>query len=79
MKVLSIITTGRSDPTKATLPLHLAVNGSLEIGDEPVIVFAGDGTEYLAGDAIEQAEGLGFARMRELVAELREHEVPVYV
>ncbi len=30
MKVLDLRTTGASDPTKASLPLHIAANGSIE-------------------------------------------------
>jgi predicted peroxiredoxin len=79
MNVLSIILSGRSDPTRASVPLHLAANGSLEVGDEPVIVFAGDGTEYLAGDAIEQTQGVGVPPMRDLVEKLRTHGVAFYI
>jgi hypothetical protein len=32
MKVLYLATTGAGDPTKASLPLHIAGNGSVEAG-----------------------------------------------
>ncbi len=79
MLVLYMLTRGTADPTDASVPVHLAVNGTLEVGDQPNVVLAGDATEYLVGDAIEKAEGVGVPPMRELVAKLREHEVPVYV
>lgn len=79
MQVLSMIVTGTADPTRASLPLHLAANGSLEVGDEPVIILAGDGTEYLQGDAIEKAEGVGIPPMRDLVEKLKTNGVPFYV
>ncbi|MGH9027650.1 MAG: hypothetical protein ACRDWD_16270 [Acidimicrobiia bacterium] len=79
MKVLFVLTTGTADATKASLPFHLAANGSVEVGDEPHILLAGDGTEYLLGDALDSAQGVGVPPMRELVAKLRDHEVPVYV
>jgi predicted peroxiredoxin len=79
MLVLYMLTRGTADPTGASVPLHLAVNGTLEVGDQLNITFAGDSTEYLVGDAIEQAEGVGVPPMRELVAKLRDHEVPVFV
>jgi hypothetical protein len=44
-----------------------------------VVVLAGDATEYLLGDAIERTEGVGVPPMRELLAKLRDHEVPVFV
>ncbi|MBA2325180.1 MAG: hypothetical protein H0V95_00880 [Actinobacteria bacterium] len=79
MLVLYMITRGAADPTGASVPIHLAVNGTLEVGDQPSIALAGDATEYLVGDALEKAEGVGVPPMRDLVAKLRQHEVPVYV
>lgn len=79
MRPLFMILTGTADATRASVPLHLAANGSLEVGDQPIVILAGDGTGYLTGDAIERAEGVGVPPMRELLAKLREHEVPVYV
>jgi predicted peroxiredoxin len=79
MQILFNVLTGTKDATRASIPLHLAVNGSLEVGDQPVVLLAGDGTEYLVGDAIDHAEGIGLPAFRDLVAKLREHEVPVYV
>jgi hypothetical protein len=79
MRPLFMLLTGSGDPTRASIPLHLAANGSVEVGDQPVVVLAGDATEYLLGDAIERTEGVGVPPMRELLAKLRDHEVPVYV
>jgi predicted peroxiredoxin len=79
MRILYILTSGTADPTKASLPVHLAVNGSTEIGDEPAIFMAGDGTEFLSENAIDQAQGVGVPSMRELFDKVRHHEIPVYV
>lgn len=79
MKVLFWVLTGAADPTRVSVPLHVAANGSLEAGDEPIVALAGDGTEYLVGDNLEQARGVGVPPLRELFAKLREHEVPVFV
>ena len=79
MRVLYTLTTGTGDATKASLPLHLAVNGSAAIGDEPSIFIAGDATAYVLGDAIDRAEGVGVPPMRELFEKIREHAVPVFV
>jgi predicted peroxiredoxin len=79
MKVLYLATSGTSDPTKASLPLHLAANGSLEIGQEAIVVLAGDGAELVIGDNADRMEGVGLPPMRDLVAKLRDHQVPVYV
>jgi predicted peroxiredoxin len=79
MRITYFASAGTADPTRASIPLHLAANGSVEVGDQPVVVLAGDATEYLLGDAIERTEGVGVPPMRELLAKLRDHEVPVYV
>lgn len=79
MRILYILTTGTSDPTKASLPVHLAVNGSQEVGDEPSIFMAGDGTEYLADGAVDAAQGIGVPPLAELFEKIRQHEIPVFV
>jgi hypothetical protein len=45
MKVLYLATTGAGDPTRASLPLHIAANGSVEAGQECAVVLAGDAVE----------------------------------
>ena len=79
MRILYILTTGTADATKASLPVHLAVNGSVAIGDEPAIFMAGDGTEFLTGTAIDEAQGVGVPRMAELFEKVRDHNIPVHV
>ena len=79
MKFLYMVTTGTDDPTKASLPLHLAANGSLEVGHDVTVLLAGDATEMLLGDNVEQMQGIGVPAIRDLLAKLRDHAVPVYV
>ena len=71
--------TGVRDPTRATLPLHIAASGSLAAGQAPTVVLAGDGTELVLGDNAARMEGLAMPPARELLAKLREHEVPIFV
>ena len=77
--VLYIATTGPSDPTRASIPVHLAVNGSVEVGHATGLLLAGDAAGLLAASAREEMEGVGVPTARELFAKLRQHEVPVYV
>ena len=79
MRLLYIVTKGIDDPTLASVPLHIAANGSLEIGQDVSVVLAGDATDLVIDDNAERMEGLGVPPMRELLGKLREHEVPVYV
>ena len=79
MKFVYLMTTGTDDPTKASLPLHLAANGSVEVGHDTSVLLAGDAIEMLLGENLEQMQGIGIPPVRELMAKLREHDVPVYV
>jgi predicted peroxiredoxin len=79
VKLLYIVTKGSGDATLASVPLHLAANGSIEIGQEVSVVLAGDATELVIGDNAQSLEGLGVPPMRELLSKLKEHRVPVYV
>jgi predicted peroxiredoxin len=79
MRTLYMLTSGSADPTRASVPLHLAVNGSLEVGHTVGVVLAGDATELLMVDARERLEGLGVPPLRDLFAKAKAHEVPVYV
>lgn len=79
MRITYFASTGVGDPTRASMPLHIAANGSLEVGQEPTIVLAGDATELLLGDNAERVEGVAMRPAHELLAKLREHAVPVFV
>ena len=79
MKVLYLATSGAGDPTKASLPLHIAANGSVEAGQECALVLAGDATELVSRETAEQVEGIGVPPARDLFRKLLENRVPVYV
>ena len=79
MHIVYICTAGSADPTKASLPWHLAVNGSIAEGHDVTMVLAGDGTDLVVGDSVDTIEGLGVPSMKELVTKARKHEVPVFV
>ena len=79
MRITYFASAGASDATRASIPLHLAANGSVEVGQDTSIVLGGDATELLIGDALERTEGIGVPPARDLVAKLRDHAVPVYV
>ena len=65
MKILYLATTGAGDPTRASLPLHIAANGSVEAGQECAVVLAGDATELVARETAEGVEGVGVPPARE--------------
>lgn len=72
-------TSGSSDATRASIPLHLAVNGSVEVGHTVGVVLAGDATELLKRDVRASLEGVGLPPIRELFDKARQHELTVYV
>ena len=79
MKITYFASAGTSDPTRASIPLHLAANGSVEVGHETAIILGGDAAELLVADNAETIEGVGVPPIRDLLAKLRDHAIPVYV
>jgi predicted peroxiredoxin len=79
MEVLYLATAGSADPVRASIPLHLAVNGSVEVGHAVRVVLAGDATELVKPSIRDTIEGMGVPPARELFAKLRQHDVPVFV
>jgi predicted peroxiredoxin len=79
MKVLYVATTGAGDPTRASIPLHAAANGSVEVGQECAVVLVGDATELVARETAERVEGVGVPPARELLQKLVDNQVPVYI
>jgi predicted peroxiredoxin len=79
MKVLVLATAGAGDPTRASIPLHIAANGSLEAGQDVAVVLAGDATELVSEDTANGVEGVGVPPARDLFAKLVEHDVPIHI
>ena len=79
MKTMYMTTSGTSDPTRASIPLHLAVNGSLEVGHTVGLVLAGEATELVKAEVRDRLEGIGLPPVRDLLAKARQHGVPVHV
>lgn len=79
MKVVYFAMAGSADPNRASIPYHLAVNGSAEIGHEVEVVLGGDATDVLVGDTIDKVEGLGVPPLRQLVDKLLTLGIPVHV
>jgi predicted peroxiredoxin len=79
VRILYLATTGPDAPTKASIPLHLAANGSVDAGQECAVALAGDAVELVRRETADSLEGVGIPPARELFQKLRDHEVPVYV
>ena len=79
MKILYLATTGAADPTKASIPLHIAANGSVGQGQECAVALVGDATELVSREKAGRVEGVGIPPVRELLQKLLDNQVPVYV
>jgi predicted peroxiredoxin len=79
MKILYLASSGTSDPTRASIPLHIAVNGSVEAGQQCAVALAGDATELVSRETAEGVEGVGIPPARELLQKLVDNQIPVYV
>lgn len=79
MEILYISSSGAADPTRASIPWHLAVNGSIEAGQTARIVLAGDAAEMVKAATRENVQGVGVPPLRDLVAKALEYHVPIHV
>jgi predicted peroxiredoxin len=79
MKILYLATAGAVDPTRASISLHIAANGSLAEGQDCAVVLVGDATELVSREKAERLEGIGIPPARELLQKLVDNRVPVYV
>ncbi|MGH7904428.1 MAG: DsrE family protein [Candidatus Dormibacteraceae bacterium] len=77
--LLIVATAGSSDPSRASLPFHIAANGAAASGRRCGIVLAGDATEVLRTDIASAVKGLGVPPLEQLLAACLEHEIPLYV
>jgi predicted peroxiredoxin len=79
MKILYLAAAGAVDPTRASIPLHIAANGSLAEGQDCAVVLVGDATELVSREKAERLEGIGIPPAKELLQKLVDNRVPVYV
>jgi predicted peroxiredoxin len=79
MKILYLATAGAADPTRASIPLHIAANGSVGEGQECAVVLVGDATELVLREKAERIEGVGIPPAKELLQKLLDNQVPLYI
>jgi predicted peroxiredoxin len=78
-KLLIITTAGSGDPTRASLPFHIAVNGAAAGGVESDIALAGDATELVKTEVAARVKGVGVPPLADLIAACRLKGVRFYV
>jgi len=77
--LLIVTAAGPEDPTRASIPFHIAVNGAKPAGTEVAIALAGDAAELVKPDVIANVLGLGIPPLRELLDKCLDKEIPIYV
>jgi len=77
--LLIVAASGPTDPTRATVPFHIAVNGARPAGTQVAIALAGDAAELIKPDVIANVVGVGVPPLRDLLDKCIDQEVPIYV
>jgi predicted peroxiredoxin len=78
-KLLITAASGAQDPTRASIPFHVAANGAAAAGFECGVALAGDATELLKADVREGVRGVGVPPLADLFAACRDRGVRLYV
>ena len=77
--LLIVTAAGPEEPTRASVPFHIAANGATPAGVEVSIALAGDAAELMKPDVIANVVGVGLPPLRELLDKCLDQNVHVYV
>ncbi|TAN32087.1 hypothetical protein EPN29_10205 [bacterium] len=77
--LLIVTAAGPENPTRATVPFHIAVNGAKPNGTECAVVLAGDAAELLKPDVIANVLGVGVPPLRDLLDKCLDADIHFYV
>jgi predicted peroxiredoxin len=78
-KLIYVGTHGPDDPTKACMPIHLAVNGAAEAGIDAEINLAGDAAVLIQDQYINTLVPLGFPPLKELMTKAGDKGITIYI
>ncbi len=78
-KLAIVASSGASDPTRASIPFHIAANGAAASGVESYIILAGDATELLREGVAASVVGVGIAPLAALLEKCAEAKIPIHV
>lgn len=77
--LLIVTATGSDDPTRASIPFHIAANGAGPANVEVGVAFAGDAADLLKADVIAKVRGVGLPPLSDLMAKCLAQQVRFYV
>ncbi|TMI81499.1 MAG: hypothetical protein E6H04_06535 [Bacillati bacterium ANGP1] len=78
-KLLIVTSTGAQDPTRASIPFHIAVNGAVPAGQECAVALAGDATELLKREVAQGVRGVGIPPLADLLSGCAQKGIRLYV
>ena len=78
-KLLIVTSTGPGDPTRASIPFHIAVNGAAAGGQECAVALVGDATDMLKQEVSRTVRGVGVPPIADLLAGCAQKSIPLYV
>jgi predicted peroxiredoxin len=76
--ILYTSTWGSDDPTRATLPF-LGALGAIEAGHKAEILLQAESTFLMKDVIANEIDGVGWPPLRELLPQVIEHGIPIYV
>jgi uncharacterized protein involved in oxidation of intracellular sulfur len=76
--ILYVGTNGSDDPTRASMPFH-AATGAIEAGHQAQVALLGEATYLIKEGIAATIQGVGMPSLTDLMAKIRDHEVPIYV
>lgn len=77
--LLIVTAAGPEEPTRASVPFHIAANGATPAGVEVAVALAGGAAELMKPDVIANVVGVGLPPLRELLDKCLDQNVRVYV
>ena len=77
-KILYLGTHGTDDPTRASMPFHMAL-GAVEGGHAAEINLAGAAVVCIQDKIIENIKGVGMPSLKELMENILNEKVPIYI
>ena len=77
-KILYLGTHGTDDPTRASMPFHMAF-GAVEGGHAAEINLVGDAVFCIQDKIIESINGVGMPSLKELMENILNEKVPIYI
>jgi predicted peroxiredoxin len=77
--LLIVAATGAQDPTRASVPFHIAANGASPSNVEVAVALAGDAADLVKPHIIAEVKGVGLPALKDLVEKCVAQNVRVYV